>query len=382
MTKILVVIPHYNHHATLRAVAQAAAAQGADVAVFDDGSKENPQPLLEGLPVSFIRFEQNRGKGFILKEAAAWAARRGYTHILTVDSDGQHNPAEIPSFLAAAAQYPEDLILGVRQFDKTVPFSSRFGRKFGGFWVRVQTGVRVEDIQSGFRCYPVEIINTLPVWSVRYAFEVEIVVRALWAGFSVREIPVSVSYPENRVSHFHKLKDNARLTVLNTLLTLRSMLPFPHRRYVKDENGAWAPKTYQQLWAENVRDFSQISRNAFSAAWGIFCGSIALPGIRQVFLFWGAGWWNLNRMFTISFEKFCIGPIVPALCIEAGFFMRHGRFLTEFNLTTLGRQFLSRVWDWVLGSLVVAPLLAGLAFLIVWGIGFFLYKRSVAHARS
>ena len=86
-------------------------------------------------------------------------------------------------------------------------------------------------------------------------------------------------------------------------------------------------------------------------------------------LFGGAGWFNLNRLLAISFEKFCIGPIIPALCIEVGFFLRHGYFLTEFNLTTLCRQFLSRVWEWVLGSLVVAPALAVLTFVIVWSIG-------------
>lgn len=107
---------------------------------------------------------------------------------------------------------------------------------------------------------------------------------------------------------------------------------------------------------------------------GHFCGSIALPGVRQVMLFFGAGWWNLNKILSISFEKLCIGPIVPALCIEAGYFMRYGRFLTEFNLTTLGRQFLQRVWEWVLGSLVVAPLLAAAAFIIVWLAGFMLHR--------
>ena len=94
----------------------------------------------------------------------------------------------------------------------------------------------------------------------------------------------------------------------------------------------------------------------------------------QVMLFGGAGWWNLNKILSISFEKLCIGPIVPALCIEAGFFMRHGRFLTEFTLQTLGRQFLQRVWEWVLGSLVVAPLLAAVTFAIVWVAGYILHR--------
>ena len=91
-------------------------------------------------------------------------------------------------------------------------------------------------------------------------------------------------------------------------------------------------------------------------------------------LFFGAGWWNLNKILSISFEKLCIGPFVPALCIEAGYFLRYGRFLTEFNMTTLGHQFLQRVWEWVIGSLIVAPLLAAVTFGIVWLIGLILHR--------
>ena len=176
----------------------------------------------------------------------------------------------------------------------------------------------MQDIQSGLRVYPLEILQHISTWSRRYAFEVEIVVRALWAGFEVQEVPVQVSYPSDRVSHFHKFKDNLRLTVLNTYLTLRSMLPIPHRRYLASAQEGVRKQSYWEQLKDNLRTKDNIGKNAFSAAWGIFCGSIALPGIRQVMLFSGAGFWNLNRILVISFEKFCIGPIIPAICIEFG----------------------------------------------------------------
>ncbi len=375
--KILIVIPHYNHSASLRRVAEGCLAQNPNVAVFDDGSDGSPEELLKGLPVSVVRFDENRGKGAVILDAARWAASRGFTHIVTVDADGQHDPKDYPLLSAAARENPKAIIIGRRRFSEAenVPASSKFGRKFGGFWVHLQTGKAVSDIQSGYRVYPVEMLLCLSFFSKRYAFEAEVPVRALWAGFGLKEVDVSVEYPKDRISHFSLLKDNFRLSVLNTYLTIRSMLPIPHRQYgPSGKTGKISKRGYWEVMAENLKMPGNVTRNAVSAAWGIFCGSIALPGVRQVMLFFGAGWWNLNKILSISFEKLCIGPIVPALCIEAGYFMRYGRFLTEFNLTTLGRQFLQRVWEWVLGSLVVAPLLAAAAFIIVWLAGFILNR--------
>lgn len=376
--KFLAVIPLYNHGKTVRQVVQNCLHCGWPVLVVDDGSRDEGPLSLRGLEAHVITLPVNRGKGAALLAAAAWARQNGFTHLLTLDADGQHNPQDLTLLATAARQAPQSIIIGARRFEGPhVPASSKFGRKFAGFWVHLQTGKAVSDMQSGLRCYPVDVLEVVKCWCRRYAFEVEIVVRALWAGFGVKEVDVSVYYPPagQRVSHFHKLADNLRLTLINTHLTMRSMLPIPHRQYVSGGTTPTVKKRgYWEVMLENLRQKDSITRNAFSGAWGIFCGSIALPGIRQVMLFWGAGWWNLNKILSISFEKLCIGPFVPALCIEAGFLMRNGRFLTEFTLQTLGRQFLQRVWEWVLGSLVVAPLLAVVAFVVVWCIGFVLHR--------
>ncbi|MGN1057946.1 MAG: glycosyltransferase [Candidatus Avelusimicrobium sp.] len=114
--KFLAVIPHYNHARTLKSVAQDVLRHTPDAAVFDDGSDENPAPLLEGLPVSFVRFEKNRGKGAVILDAARYAKTRGFTHIITIDADGQHNAADIPLLIKAARQNPHALIIGARRF--------------------------------------------------------------------------------------------------------------------------------------------------------------------------------------------------------------------------------------------------------------------------
>ena len=375
----LVVIAHYNHAGTLRQVAQKCRAVWPHVLVVDDGSDISPKELLQDVDVTLLCQTPNQGKGSAILAGAAWARTHGFTHIITIDADDQHDPQEIPLFVSASQAHPQAIILGVRQFDEHVPFGSRFGRKFGNFWVHVQTGKQVQDIQSGYRCYPVNVLEVLRVWSKRYAFEVEVIVRALWAGFTVEPVNVSVRYTKERISHFSQWKDNLRLTVLNTYLTMRSMVPVAHTQY-QVVNGNLQKRSYWQTWRDNLAAPGSVLRNALSAAWGIFCGSIALPGIRQVGLFGGAGWWNLNRLLCVGFEKLCIGPFVPALCIEVGYFLRHGQWLTQFNMTTLGRQALQRVWEWLLGSLVVAPLLAGITFVLVAGVGWILHRSLHEHA--
>ena len=372
--KFLIIIPHYNHPATLRQVCKQALAQKWPVLVADDGSDHSPEALLAGLPVTLLRYTKNRGKGAVILDAAEWAYEHGFTHIITLDADGQHDPSDCQKLVRLSEKYPRALVIGVRKFDKSVPASSRFGRKFGGFWVHFQTGKPIRDIQSGYRCYPVEILRAVQTWTRRYTFEVEIVVRARWAGFDVRETKVSVKYPETRISHFGKFKDNWRLTLLNTYLTMRSMLPLPHRQFVAHDGRTLTKKGYWQALLEHLRTKGNITKNACAAAWGVFCGSLAFIGVRQVMLFFGAGWWNLNRIVVVSFEKLCIGPFIPALCIEVGYYVRYGHFLTEFNLTTLGRQFMQRVWEWIIGSLIVAPCLAAVVFIIVWTVGFILHR--------
>ena len=375
----LVVIPHYNHLETLHQVAAQCREVWPHVLVVDDGSDTSPESCLQGLDVQLLRQTPNQGKGTALRAGATWAKEHGFSHIITIDADEQHDPCEIPLFIQAATQHPQALILGVRKFNDTVPFGSRFGRQFGNFWVHMQTGKKVQDIQSGYRCYPVAVLDALTVWSKRYCFEVEVVVRALWAGLCVEEIPVSVTYPKMRVSHFSQWKDNLRLTVLNTYLTMRSMLPLAHRQY-RQTAGQLVQENYWQTLRNNLAAPGSTLRNATSAAWGIFCGSIAFVGIRQVWLFGGAGWWNLNRLMCVGFEKLCIGPFIPALCIEVGYFLRHGRWLTEFTLTTLGKQALQRVWEWILGSLVVAPCLAGITFVVVALVGWIVRRSLHEHA--
>lgn len=360
---VLIVIPLYNHAATVRQVAEQALAVHPQVLVVDDGSTDGGAETLDGLPVRLLQHEGNRGKGAAILTAAAEGRRLGMTHIVTIDADGQHDPADFSRFLPAIEARPEAIIVGTRDFaTDNVPRSSRFGRRFSNFWLRLQTGRSLGDTQSGFRAYPLRVLERLRLRQAHYAFEVEVLVKAAWAGIELREVDITVYYPPaaERISHFRAFKDNLRLTLLNTHLTMRSILPWPHRKIVTDRaTGGKASvlhplRSLRLLLTENASP----SQLGTAAALGVFLGAVPLIALHTIAILFACGFLRLNKVAAVTSSQICMPPLVPAICIEIGYRMRHGRWLTEFSWETLGRQGLERLYEWLLGSLLLAPLLA------------------------
>jgi uncharacterized protein (DUF2062 family) len=367
--KILVVVPVYNHPATLRQVVEGVLRQHQQLLVVDDGSCEPVAPLLAGLPVELLRHPRNLGKGAALRAAADWGLARGMSHMICLDADGQHAPDDLPRFFAEIADHPKALIVGHRDFEQPgIPGASRFGRQFSNFWLRLQTGCRLKDCQSGFRAYPLLIFRQLNFWTRRYNFEVEVLVRSAWAGLELRDVDISVYYPpgEQRISHFRGFMDNWRLTLLNSHFTLRSIVPWPHRKISEDGVAAEAPlatvsllhplRSLRQLLGES----SSPPLLALAAGVGVLLGALPLLFCHTIAILFACGFFRLNKVAAISSSQLCMPPIVPALCIELGYFFRHGSWLTEFSLQTLGYQAPQRLFEWLLGSLLLGPLLAGL----------------------
>ncbi len=373
--RILVVVPVYNHGATLRQVVAGVLAVHPEVLVVDDGSTDQGMQTIANLPVHIRGHAENLGKGAAIRTAAQAAESLGATHIVTIDADGQHDPVDLPRFFAAIANNPLAVIAGARNFETdNVPGSSRFGRCFSNFWLRVQTGRKLQDAQSGFRAYPVALFTHLRFTENRYSFEVEVLVRSAWAGLDLLDVPISVHYPPRgqRVSHFHKIVDNARISWLNTRLTLRSILPWPHRRIIERHNKTTAISVIHPVRSMQIllREKTTPRGLAQAGFLGVFLGTLPLLGIHTMVILLAAGFMNQNRIAAVAASQLCMPPFVPALCIEVGHYLRHGVFLTEFTLQTLGHQALDRVWEWVLGALVLAPVLAtlvaGITFVAAW----------------
>jgi len=243
---ILAVIPTYNNEKTLARVIGDVRRYCTDVLVVNDGSTDSTAGIIAGAGVGSISYAPNRGKGYALRRALRYAAEHGYRYMLTIDSDGQHYASDIPKFVEEIAKTPDALLVGARNLrSDNMPGKNTFANKFSNFWFRVETGIRLDDTQSGFRLYPVRRMKGMRFATRRYEFEVEVLVRAAWRGIEVRNIPVRVFYPEKaeRVSHFRPGKDFTRISILNTLLVLGALLFYYPWRFLRS------------LTRENIRRF-------------------------------------------------------------------------------------------------------------------------------
>ncbi|MDR2695349.1 MAG: DUF2062 domain-containing protein [Deltaproteobacteria bacterium] len=368
---IAIVIPVYNHSGTLRAVVERALRLHSSVIVVDDGSTDGSADTLKNLPVRLVRLARNSGKGAALLAGAEAAVGEGATHIVTLDADGQHYPEDIPLFLEAIAASPHAVIVGCRDFSVPhVPASSRFGRAFSAFWMRVQTGVKVRDMQSGFRAYPLHVLRCLKLTEPGYAFEIEVLVRAAWAGFQVREFAVRVCYPPaaERISHFRIFKDNARISLLNTRLTIRALLPVPFRQHALDVEGRISLLRPLESLRRLLADKATPAELARSAAVAMTVSTLPLPGLQSILLLLCIGWLRLNRLCALAVIPLTWPPVAPGLCVLVGYRLRNGHWLAEFSLHTLGYEAPQRLLDWVIGALCMAPLFGLAAGSVAWGL--------------
>lgn len=369
---IWVAIPVFNNSATVTAVAQECRSLVRNVVVVDDGSTDaNVSLLLSGLDVVLLKHEKNLGKGRALLTASRYVEQQGGSYMITIDADGQHDPGDLQKIISLMNEEEPSIIIGSRNFDTDhVPWSSRFGRSFANFWLRVETGKSVDDCQSGFRAYPVSYLNRLRFKGERYDFEAEVLAKAAWAGLKLKTVPVKVKYPrpEERLSSFKPILDNLRLTAIHSMLVGRRLLPLPHKKMVKDRD-AFDPallrhpgKALRMLLQEQATPEGL----AMSAAIGMFLAVLPLLFVHTLVILYVSLRLNLNKVVTLNIQHLAMPPFIPALCIEVGYYLRHGTWLTDLSFRTVFEQFSSRLFEWFLGSLVIAPLAA----VIVGGVVF------------
>lgn len=234
--KFAVVIPVYNHESRLRAVVESALRLRLPVYVIDDGSTDATPGILKSIPgITVISHSTNLGKGAALMTGFMEAARTA-DFAITIDADGQHDPADAVHLMAPLQSGIHAIVIGRRENmlnDTRIKWTSRFGRKFSNFWVRMSGGPVLSDTQSGFRIYPIHEILGIKSVSRRFQFEVEIVVLAHWKGIPIVEVPVKVLYPskQDHISHFRPFVDFWRNAgTFAMLIAMRILLPLKLRR--------------------------------------------------------------------------------------------------------------------------------------------------------
>jgi len=238
-TSHLVLIPSYNPGAQVYATVRAARAQWAPVWVVVDGSSDGTAAGLQemaavdpGLRVWVL--PANGGKGAAVLHGLDQAAAEGYTHALTMDSDGQHPAGLIPAFMAASLQQPAAMILGKPVFAADAPALRVQGRKISNGWANLETlWAGIGDSLYGFRVYPIEPLRQVmrgQRWMRRFDFDPEAVVRLCWRGVRPLNVDAPVKYlraDEGGVSHFNYLRDNTLLTWMHLRLVLGFVLRLP-----------------------------------------------------------------------------------------------------------------------------------------------------------
>ncbi|MGQ3116800.1 MAG: glycosyltransferase family 2 protein [Hydrogenophaga sp.] len=238
-TTHLVLIPSYNPGRKVLATVRAARAQWTPVWVVVDGSTDGSADWLTeeaasdpGLRVLVL--PENQGKGSAVLHGITVAAQQGFTHALTMDSDGQHPETLIPDFMAASQAEPEAMVLGKPVFGPEAPLVRVLGRKLSNGWANLETlGFGIGDSLYGFRVYPIAPLMRVmhgTRFMRRFDFDPEAVVRLSWAGVRPINIDAPVRYftpEEGGVSHFNYLRDNLLLSGMHTRLFTGFVLRLP-----------------------------------------------------------------------------------------------------------------------------------------------------------
>lgn len=212
--KTLVVIPAFNAASTLRDLISGinAVLPTADFLVVDDGSTDDTTSLAESLGVECARLGKNLGKGAALRRGFEIAIEREYKRVITLDSDLQHDPAELPRFVVAAGE-SEKIIIGRRLLKPPMPWQRRLSNYLVSLMTSWAARQRIPDAQCGYRLIPVHVLNDIDLKSTHYESEMELLIKAGRAGYRTESIPIKTIYRDSR-SSIRPFADTIRFLLL------------------------------------------------------------------------------------------------------------------------------------------------------------------------
>ena len=227
MTSVCAVIPVYDHERAVGRMVESLRQQGLTVFLVDDGSGPSCAAELKRLAdadaeVRLLRLPENQGKGAAVMAGLAAAASAGFSHALQIDADGQHDPTDLPRFVAAADVDPQSLVCGRPVFDASIPRHRFYLRYLTHVMVWLNTlSFDIPDSMCGLRLYPLSVV--LPILTAeppgrRMDFDSEVLVRLHWRGVRMQWVPTQVCYPVDGISHFRLVRDNWLITRMHTRL--------------------------------------------------------------------------------------------------------------------------------------------------------------------
>lgn len=311
--KTVVIVPTYNNERTLKRVLDGVLEYTHSIIVVNDGSTDSTSEILKNYPqIIQIHLPENKGKGNALAIAFGVAREKGFKNAITIDSDGQHYPDDIPTFIEALKTAEEPvLLIGNRNMNQDgIPKKSSFGNRFSNFWFWFETGIKLEDTQSGYRLYPLTHIPK-KFYTKKFEFEIEVIVRAAWKGVKVKNIPVKVLYDMNeRVSHFRPFRDFTRISILNTVLVTITLFYIIPRNFLRN----FKKKSLKKFIKEDVlgsKDSNKIK--SLSIALGVLFGILPVWGFQTFLVMFFAVMFRWNKVLAFAFSNISIPPMIPLI---------------------------------------------------------------------
>jgi len=355
-----IIVPTYNNCNTLKRVLDSILAYTSDIIVVNDGSNDRTADILANYPqLTQIHHPQNSGKGTALRNGFKKAIEMQFDYAITIDSDGQHFASDILQFIDAVEMEPGTLLIGNRNMlQPGIPKKSSFGNQFSNFWFWFETGIRMEDTQSGYRLYPLQRIPQ-KYCTNKFEFEIEVIVRSAWKGIPVKNIPIQILYdPAERVSHFRPFKDFTRISILNTVLVVMALF------YIKPRNLSrrLKKKGIKKFFLENILDSSDSnSEKAASIALGVFIGIAPFWGFQTIIVLFLAVFLRLNKVISFAFSNISFPPFIPFIIyasLQIGSFFIPDLTPLHFNRLITLSDIQQHIAQYLVGSFILATVLS------------------------
>jgi glycosyltransferase involved in cell wall biosynthesis len=357
--KCCVIVPTYNNEKTIGKVIEDILKFSNHVIIVNDGSTDGTQKILKKYDsLEIISYPENQGKGYALRKGFESAINLGYEFAVTIDSDGQHNPADISKFTECIKGNPNILVLGERNMDQRgIPLKSNFGRNFSNFWFKVETGIKRSDTQTGFRLYPLNMIQKTKFFTKKFEFEIEVLVRLAWKGCKIEGIPVSVYYPpkNERISHFRPFLDFMRISVLNTILVTITLLYILPKKFFRKLTITNIKKYFNDNIIHSKDSNLKIS---LSIALGVFTGILPIWGYQIITVLILAYLFRLNKIIAFTASNISIPPMIPLILygsICLGRFILGNRYETTPYYPSLDFSNIKYfLYQYIIGSILLA----------------------------
>lgn len=354
-----------------------------NIIVVNDGATDSTPEILKTFSqVEQVHLKKNEGKGNALKIGFKTALEQGYEFAITIDSDGQHFAEDIAVFLDAleAEKTKNVLYIGARNMSQSdVPGKSSFGNKFSNFWFWFETGTWLTDTQCGYRLYPLKEIQKLKLYTPKFEFEIEVIVKASWNGTLVKNVPVKILYDDkDRVSHFRTVPDFTRISILNTWFVLVTIFYIKPRNFFRKLK----KKGFKKFLLEDVMGSTDSpSKKALSIALGVFIGLSPFWGLHTLLVLFLAVLFKLNKPIAFAFSNVSLPPFIPfvvLISLQIGSWVLGETFTFSLEGIHQNFNFLTHLKAYIIGSLLFATasalILGGIGYLTLtyWG------KRKIA----